>query len=99
MSGTPEDRAGGSPTTSRADTGAISPSHFAGLGLQFAVSILVFLYIGQWLDRKLGTAPWLLIVGVFLGAELSFYSMYRKLMAAQAADHTALAAPQHAASL
>jgi ATP synthase protein I len=53
---------------------------YAGLGLQFAVSILVFLYGGQWLDRKLGTAPWCMIVGVFVGASLAFYSMYRKLM-------------------
>ena len=26
------------------------------------------LHAGQWLDRKLGTAPWLLIIGVFTGA-------------------------------
>src|SRR5687768_4572005 len=66
-----------------------SVSEFAGVGLQFAVSILVFLYAGQWLDRKLGTAPWLLMGGVFLGAGASFYSMYRKLMAAQARDEAA----------
>jgi F0F1-type ATP synthase assembly protein I len=54
------------------------------VGIQFALAILVFLYLGQWLDRKLGTAPWLLVIGVFLGAGLGFYSMYRKLMAAQA---------------
>jgi len=47
------------------------------------------LYAGQWLDKKLGTAPWLLMIGVFLGAGLSFYSMYRKLMAAQAKDDEA----------
>ena len=61
-----------------------SASELAGVGIQFALAILVFLYLGQWLDRKLGTAPWLLIIGVFLGAGLGFYSMYRKLMAAQA---------------
>lgn len=57
-----------------------SAGEYAGLGLQFAASILVFLYGGQWLDRKLGTAPWCMIVGVFVGAALAFYSMYRKLM-------------------
>ena len=61
-------------------------SRFAGVGLQFALSIIVFLYAGQWLDRKLGTAPWLLLAGVFVGGAGSFYSMYRKLMAAQARD-------------
>ena len=38
---------------------------------------------------KLGTAPWLLIIGVFGGASLSFYSMYRALAAVQARDDAA----------
>ncbi len=54
---------------------------YAGLGLQFALSILLFLYLGQWLDRRLGTEPLLLIVGVFTGAGGAFYSMYRTLTA------------------
>ena len=66
-----------------------SISEFAGVGIQFGLSIILFLYVGQWLDRKLGTAPWLLIIGVFLGAGLGFYSMYRKIMAAQARDEAA----------
>ena len=69
-----------------------SAGQFAGHGLTFVVAILGGLYLGQWLDRKLGTAPWLLIIGVFLGAGLSFYSMYSKLMAAQARDDAARAA-------
>lgn len=59
---------------------ARSATRYAGLGLQFAISILLFLYAGQWLDRKLGTGPWCMIGGVFLGASLAFYNMYRKLM-------------------
>jgi ATP synthase protein I len=80
--------ASGPPGGKGADEGP-SAAEFAGVGLQFAVSILVFLYLGQWLDRKLGTAPWLLMGGVFLGAGASFYSMYRKLMAAQAREEAA----------
>jgi ATP synthase protein I len=57
-----------------------SGADMAGLGIQFAASILLFLYAGKWLDGRLGTAPLFLIVGVFLGAGASFYSMYRKLM-------------------
>jgi F0F1-type ATP synthase assembly protein I len=70
----------------------ISVGEYAGLGIQFAASIVVFLYLGQWLDRKLGTAPWLLLAGVFIGAGGSFYSMYRRLMAAQAREDAARAA-------
>jgi F0F1-type ATP synthase assembly protein I len=58
----------------------------AGFGLQFAVALLLFLYLGQWLDRKLGTAPVFLLIGVFVGAGGAFYSMYRKLMAMQAEE-------------
>ena len=62
------------------DGGLLSGGQYAGIGIQFAASIILFLYVGKWLDGKLGTSPWLLIAGVFLGAGASFYSMYRKLM-------------------
>ena len=63
-----------------------SAMKYAGVGLQFAVSILVFLYAGQWLDRRLGTAPWLMMLGVFVGGGGAFYSMYRRLVADQARE-------------
>src|SRR5688500_8365568 len=59
---------------------------FAGVGLQFAVSSVLFLFLGQWADRNLGTAPVLLLAGVFIGGGAAFYSMYRRLTAAQKAD-------------
>jgi F0F1-type ATP synthase assembly protein I len=34
-------------------------------------------------DKKLGTEPVFLMIGVFVGAGGAFYSMYRKLTAAQ----------------
>lgn len=65
----------------------VSAGTFAGLGVQFAASILIFLYGGRWLDGKIGTAPYLLIVGAFVGAGLGFFAMYRRLTAAdRAAD-------------
>src|SRR5665647_675459 len=56
-------------------------AQFMGLGLQFVLSLLLFLYLGQWVDGKLGTSPWFMILGVFTGATAAFYSMYRKLKA------------------
>ena len=55
----------------------------AGMGLQFAISVILFLLAGQWLDGRLGTSPLFLIVFVFVGAGASFYSIYRKLMEQQ----------------
>ena len=48
------------------------------MGLQFVIAILLCLFIGKWLDARLGTAPWLLILGVFLGAGASIVAMYRR---------------------
>ena len=54
----------------------------AGAGLGFAASVALFLFLGMWADGKLGTSPWLLIVGAFIGGAGGFWSMYRRLMAA-----------------
>jgi F0F1-type ATP synthase assembly protein I len=63
----------------------------AGAGLQFAVTLVVFVFLGQWLDRRLGTAPVFLLVCVFLGAGGSIYAMYRTLTAAQRQEDEARA--------
>lgn len=57
-----------------------SALQFAGAGVQFAAMLVISAFAGMWLDRKLGTSPWLLIVLVFVGAALAFYSLYRNLM-------------------
>ena len=49
------------------------------MGLQFVVAILLCLFAGKWLDARLGTAPWLLVVGVFVGAGAATVAMYRKV--------------------
>ena len=60
-----------------------SVGQFAGAGFQFALMVILSMFAGIWIDRRLGTAPWLLIVTVFLGAALGFYSLYRNLMKGQ----------------
>jgi F0F1-type ATP synthase assembly protein I len=67
----------------------VTAAELAGVGVQFALAIVLFLFVGQWLDRRLGTAPVLLILGVFAGAGGGFYSMYRKLTAAQRQEGSA----------
>jgi F0F1-type ATP synthase assembly protein I len=58
----------------------------AGAGLQFGVAVILFLFLGQWLDKKFGTSPIFLFVCVFVGAGAALYSMYRKLNAINAAE-------------
>jgi F0F1-type ATP synthase assembly protein I len=55
------------------------PADLAGIGVQFVAVLLVFLFLGKWLDERLGTSPWLLMIGVFLGFGLSLLYIYRKL--------------------
>jgi F0F1-type ATP synthase assembly protein I len=49
---------------------------YMGYGLAWALSVLLFLSGGAWLDRKIGTSPWFLILGAFVGAGAGFYSLY-----------------------
>jgi len=51
-----------------------------GLGVQFVIAILLCLYIGMWLDKKLNTGPWLMLIGALIGASAGFYSMYSVMM-------------------
>ena len=64
----------------------LSGADFAGVGMQFAVAIIAFLFVGQWLDKRLGTNGLFTIAGVFVGGGAAFYNMYRKITAAQRRD-------------
>ena len=48
--------------TRRGAAGAVSGMEFAGIGIQFAITILVFAFAGVWLDNRLGTSPWLILI-------------------------------------
>jgi F0F1-type ATP synthase assembly protein I len=47
------------------------------------VTLVVFALAGIWLDKRLGTSPWLLIVLVMGGAGLGFWTMVRRLTSKQ----------------
>jgi F0F1-type ATP synthase assembly protein I len=57
----------------------MSGSEFAGVGLQFAVTLVLFALAGVWLDKRLGSSPWMLLLLVFGGSGLAFWSMYRRV--------------------
>ena len=52
---------------------------YAGLGVQLAATLLVFVLAGQWLDRKLGTGGIVTVVAVLLGFAGTLYSLIRQL--------------------
>ena len=57
--------------------GQIGP--YLGVGLEFAVSLLLFIFLGRYLDKLLGTEPWLFISGSALGFIVGFYSLVKTL--------------------
>lgn len=64
------------------------PTHSSGLrlaggGILFTAILLGGVYGGQWLDRRFGTAPVFLYVGVAVGAIGGFAALYTQLMRAQ----------------
>ena len=53
------------------------------LGLTWALSTALFLYLGMLVDGWLDTDPVFTIIGAFVGAAAGFYYLYSQLMAGQ----------------
>ncbi|MDP2867084.1 MAG: AtpZ/AtpI family protein [Elusimicrobiota bacterium] len=52
---------------------------YAQIGLELAVSVMVGFWGGYWLDKKLGSAPWLMLLGAAAGMAGGFYLVIREL--------------------
>ena len=50
---------------------------YMDLGLRFAISILIGIGGGYWLDTKFQTLPLFLIIGLLIGATSGFLTIYR----------------------
>ncbi|MGF1511535.1 MAG: AtpZ/AtpI family protein [Myxococcota bacterium] len=45
-------------------------ARYSALGIELAVSIIGCLLLGSWADARLGTDPWLTLLGIFVGSGL-----------------------------
>ncbi len=52
---------------------------YGAIGLQLAISVVVGVMAGRWLDERWGTTPWLTIVGMLLGSTAGFWNLIRLL--------------------
>ena len=52
---------------------------YGAVGFQLAISVVAGLFAGQWADGKLGTEPWLTLLGLLLGSVAGFYNLIRIL--------------------
>ena len=49
------------------------------IGLSFVFALVIGFGAGYWLDRTLGTQPWLTFIGFFLGLAAGVLNVYRVL--------------------
>jgi F0F1-type ATP synthase assembly protein I len=53
---------------------------YSSVGFQILASLLLFTWLGQWLDKKAGNEqPWITILLIFLALGGSFYQLYRSV--------------------
>ncbi len=50
---------------------------YASLGLEMALSVIIGLAIGAFLDKRLGTGPWMTFIFLILGFAAGFRSLIR----------------------
>jgi F0F1-type ATP synthase assembly protein I len=54
---------------------------FLTLGLQLAIAVVAFFFLGRWLDVWLGTAPWGMLGGLAVGVTGGMISFFRTAIA------------------
>jgi hypothetical protein len=50
------------------------------LGYTIAIPLVVFALAGRWADKKLGTAPFLLLLGLLLSVGLTSWLVWKKTL-------------------
>lgn len=50
---------------------------YGTVGLDFAVAVVIGFLGGWWLDNKLGSKPWLSVVGLLLGVAAGFNLLFK----------------------
>jgi ATP synthase protein I len=69
----PQDDRGGKPESP-------SPLQLLGLGFELVAPLLAGLFGGRWLDGRLGTGPWLVLLGAVAGAAAGMLNFYRRVV-------------------
>ncbi|MEO8551231.1 MAG: AtpZ/AtpI family protein [Kofleriaceae bacterium] len=68
--------------TSKRAYNALSAS---SVGLELGIAVIVGLFAGMWLDSKLGTTPWLMLVLLVLGLVAGFRNVLHAVERAEKA--------------
>lgn len=49
------------------------------IGFRISIPLILFVIAGVWLDRKLGTSPWILLSGIALSLVTSVYGIKKTI--------------------
>lgn len=52
---------------------------YSHLGIQFVIIIIAFALGGAWLDKRFSAGGLVTLAGVFAGAAIGFYLLYREI--------------------
>lgn len=55
---------------------------YSGVGLELAGATAGLALLGSWIDRRLGTSPWGIVGGVFIGIVGGLYNLVKESLAA-----------------
>lgn len=71
---------------------------YSSMGLEVGLSVVVGFLIGSWLDKWLGTEPWLLLVFGIAGIIAGYRSMFRMVKRIQSESETEKKNDSHSSS-
>jgi ATP synthase protein I len=61
----------------------------SSIGLEMALAVLIGALFGHWADGKLGSTPWLLILGICFGFAAGMKGVFRYMRQAERAEREA----------
>ena len=65
----------------------------SSIGLELGLSVVIGLLVGYWLDQKLGTQPWMMLLWLVLGLVAGFRGVVRAIKRADIAASDETVAP------
>jgi ATP synthase protein I len=54
-----------------------SGAGMAGVGLQFSITVILCAFVGNWIDKRYGSAPWGVVIGGAIGFAAGLYALIK----------------------